>query len=103
MSGHTKWSEIRPGPGPEVRREQMRSRILAGEHPTLKVTAEPDERSWFLHVIEPNLVTQAETTDEIELTARNLVGLALEVPEDGFDLDVEFIQEDPERWADMDR
>ncbi|MFK3835794.1 hypothetical protein [Microbacterium sp. NPDC087868] len=50
--------------------------------------ARRDGNLWFVEIPEVGLFTQARTVDEIEVMARDVIAISLEVPADSFDLDV---------------
>lgn len=50
--------------------------------------ARRDGNLWFVEIPELGLFTQARTVDEIEVMARDVIAISLEVPADSFDLDI---------------
>jgi len=89
MSGHTPWSEIRRGLNAEELRAALRERVLAGEHPTIKATFEPDGQAWFIEVRAARAFTEARSREQIEAMARDVTAITLDVAPDSFDLTLE--------------
>lgn len=62
--------------------------------PTYHATAERSEKWWAIsvHDLPEGLtgVTQGKTREEAELMARDVIACLLDVPEDSFDVELEF-------------
>lgn len=71
MSGHTKWRDIK-------RRRGLDSEPVR-KAPILLVEAEKDGDHWMFRIPERGLFGQAESLDEVEGAARDLVGLAVDI------------------------
>ncbi len=75
MSGHTPWREIK---------RQVPDR------PRYRVTAERDGKFWFLRVPElPGVLTRVRRLEQAPEMIRDAIALMLNVPADGFDVDVQ--------------
>lgn len=72
MSGHTKWSELKP------RRAALDSEPML-KAPSLLVEVERDGEHWMFRIPEWGLFGQAESLDEVEDAARDLIGMAVGV------------------------
>ena len=72
MSGHTKWSELK------LRRAALDSEPML-KAPSLLVEVERDGEHWMFRIPEWGLFGQAESLDEVEDTARDLIGMAVGV------------------------
>ena len=72
MSGHTKWSELK------LRRAALDSEPIL-KAPSLLVEVERDGEHWMFRIPEWGLFGQAESLDEVEDTARDLIGMAVGV------------------------
>ena len=69
MSGHTKWRDIK-------RRHPVDSGPMH-KAPSLLVDVEKDGNHWMFRIAEWGLFGQAESLDEVEYSARDLVGMAV--------------------------
>jgi hypothetical protein len=70
----------------ELRNEQRRDAILAGERPTFRAETEPDGPLILVRIPELDTAAQAESADQVERIARDLISIKLDVPVDSFDL-----------------
>ncbi len=57
---------------------------------TYNATARRGERYWIIEVPEIGHSTQARNVKEVDVMARDLIAVMLEVPADSFDVDVHF-------------
>lgn len=69
MSGHTKWTELKRKRGIDA------APMLKA--PSLLVEVEKDGEHWMFRVREWGLFGQAESLDEVEESARDLIGTAV--------------------------
>jgi hypothetical protein len=69
VSGHTKWRDIK-------RRRPVDSGPMH-KAPSLLVEVEKDGDHWMFRIAEWGLFGQAESLDEVEDSARDLVGIAV--------------------------
>jgi hypothetical protein len=83
-------------------RDELRRSILAGNRPVFVARAVRDGDFWYIEVDgvpkwgdAPGAFTQARTVDEIELMARDVTAITLDVPHDSFDLLIETVGDGP--------